>query len=344
MPKTKDRIGSISKEFPIDAIDQTILAIQPGISYAELRDYAQRETNVDIPGILRQRFLLVENNIITYDLFLSLANSEGIDTPRIRKIMYFLWCFRDPRVRGFICERIVRHDGHWDINQLVNKANYDFFTQFFAYQTAIKTRSNIENFLFEIGIFDRPNRQIHLELDDGWLADAMRVAAQHERSAAHYRAMINDPIRFLVERGWHGLTDATVEELLGLTDSIVSDTEPLEDKAISLPATSESRIGNRQAPRYSSLQPAPTVIDLVTRERASSAHYLLEQLTANAIRSQGYEPRYNDHIDMHFSTPHGHVLAEMKSCHHGNLHSQVRRGISQLLEYQFIRHYQDLIR
>ena len=61
--------------------------------YAELRDYAQRETNVDIAGILRQRFLLVENNIITYDLFLSLANSEGIDTPRIRKIMYFLWCF-----------------------------------------------------------------------------------------------------------------------------------------------------------------------------------------------------------------------------------------------------------
>src|SRR5262245_15753544 len=122
MPNTKNRIGSISKEFPIDAIDQTILAIQPGMSYAELRDYAQRETNVDIPGILRQRFLLVENNIITYDLFLSLANSEGMDTPRLRKIMYFLWCFRDPRVRGFICERIVRHDGHWDINQLVNKA------------------------------------------------------------------------------------------------------------------------------------------------------------------------------------------------------------------------------
>ena len=39
---------------------------------------------------------------------------------------------------------------------------------------------------------------------------------------------------------------------------------------------------------------------------------------------------------MHFPTPHGHVLAEMKSCHDGNLHSQVRRGISQLLEYQFI--------
>ena len=26
----------------------------------------------------------------------------------------------------------------------------------------------------------------------------------------------------------------------------------------------------------------------------------------------------------------------MKSCHRGNLHSQVRRGISQLFEYQFI--------
>jgi hypothetical protein len=112
--------------------------------------------------------------------------------------------------------------------------------------------------------------------------------------------------------------------------------EPLEDKAISLPATSESRIWNRQAPRYSSLQPTPTFIDLVTRERASSAHYLLEQLTAKTVRSQGYKSLYNDHIDMQFSIPHGHVLAEMKSCHHGNLHSQVGRGISQLLEYQFI--------
>jgi hypothetical protein len=71
MPRTKDSIGSISKEFPIDTIDQTILAIHPGMSYAELRDYARRETNVDIPALLRQRFLLVENNVITYDLFLS---------------------------------------------------------------------------------------------------------------------------------------------------------------------------------------------------------------------------------------------------------------------------------
>ena len=26
----------------------------------------------------------------------------------------------------------------------------------------------------------------------------------------------------------------------------------------------------------------------------------------------------------------------MKSCHRGNLHSQVRRGVSQLFEYQFV--------
>ena len=139
---------------------------------AELRDYAQRETNINIAAILGQRFLLIKNKLVTYDLFLSLAHSEGINRPRIRKIMYFLWCFRDPRVRRFICERIASSDGHWDINQLVNRANYDFFMQFCAKRTAIKSRSNIENFLFEIGIFDRRNQQIHLELDDGWLSDA----------------------------------------------------------------------------------------------------------------------------------------------------------------------------
>src|SRR5262245_50315075 len=221
-------------------------------------------------------------------------------------------------------------------NAIVNKANYDFFTEFFAYQTAVKTRSNIENFLAEIGIFDRPNRQIHLEFDDGWLADAMQVASQHERSAAHRRAMVNDPINFLVMNGWHGLMNATVEELLGLTGSIVSDTEPLEDETIARPITSESRIWNRQAPRHSLRSSTATIIDLVARERASTAHHLLEQLTANEAKSQGYEPLYNEQIDMHFPTPHGHVLAEMKSCHRGNLHSQVRRGISQLLEYQFV--------
>jgi hypothetical protein len=207
---------------------------------------------------------------------LSLANSEGIDTPRIRKIMYFLWCFRDPRVRGFICERIARHDGYWDISQLENKANYDFFIQFFACQTAIKTRSNIENFLCEIGIYDRSNRQIHLELDDGWLPDAMQVAAQHNRDVAHRRAIVNDPIDFLVVRNWHGLTNATKEELSVLTGRIASDTEPLEDQTISPRTTSESRLWNRQPPRYSSLKPTSTIIDQVAHERASSAHYRLE--------------------------------------------------------------------
>jgi hypothetical protein len=69
MPRTKDKGGSISKEFPISTIDQSILAIYPDMSYSELRTYAQHETSVDIPGILRQRFLLVENGIMTYDLF-----------------------------------------------------------------------------------------------------------------------------------------------------------------------------------------------------------------------------------------------------------------------------------
>ena len=76
MPSLHGRVGSISKEFPIHAIDQTLLAIRRDMPYPELRDYAQHETNINIAAILGQRFLLIKNNIVTYDLFLSLLPTQ----------------------------------------------------------------------------------------------------------------------------------------------------------------------------------------------------------------------------------------------------------------------------
>jgi hypothetical protein len=32
----------------------------------------------------------------------------------------------------------------------------------------------------------------------------------------------------------------------------------------------------------------------------------------------------------------GSVVAEVKSCNQGNIHSQIRRGVSQLLEYRYV--------
>ena len=52
--------------------------------------------------------------------------------------------------------------------------------------------------------------------------------------------------------------------------------------------------------------------------------------------ANGIQPQYNEQIDMHFALVDCSALLEMKSCHTGNIHHQIRRGISQLLEYQFV--------
>jgi hypothetical protein len=89
-------------------------------------------------------------------------------------------------------------------------------------------------------------------------------------------------------------------------------------------------------PSSTARQSATAVIDLVARERASKAHWLLEKALSDSARARGYNPQDNNQIDMHFETPTAVVLAEMKSCHRRNLRSQVRRGISQLFEYRFL--------
>ncbi|MCI0463497.1 MAG: hypothetical protein L0Z62_41695, partial [Gemmataceae bacterium] len=66
--------GSLTKEFPLDSLDRTILAIRPGWSYDQLRRFASDHTNSGIPALLRHRYLLVDAGQIVYDRFLSLLH------------------------------------------------------------------------------------------------------------------------------------------------------------------------------------------------------------------------------------------------------------------------------
>ena len=118
----------------------------------------------------------------------------------------------------------------------------------------------------------------------------------------------------------------------------VEDVIPLEDEAITHAhlQPSPAKDWNRRKPKQSDKKSTNAYIDLVARERANQSHFLLEELAARAIRSLGFAPKYNEHIDMYFVTPHGTVLAEMKSCDIGNIHSQIRKGVSQLFEYQYV--------
>lgn len=79
-------LGSLTKEPPLEKLDETIKAISPGMPYAALLDFARRNTHKDAPGLLKKRFLLVDSqDNIRYDRFLSLVDSEGLDSRRVRK-------------------------------------------------------------------------------------------------------------------------------------------------------------------------------------------------------------------------------------------------------------------
>jgi hypothetical protein len=343
---SRSNLGSLTKEPPLEKLDATIQAIRPGMRYDALLDFAAGNTHPTAPGLIAKRFLLLDETgtTIVYDRFLSLANTEPLDSPRVRKVMYLVWALRDHRIRDFIVQRVAGKDGKWRVSSLTRKANADFFEQWLAASSAKKVRSNIEFFLQEAGIYDPAKGEIHLELEDGWLLDAMQVAAQHEADPAARAAMTAAPIDFVLSRGWAGLLNATVDELAKVYDETPPPvSEPLEDESIELlPGPDRSRqwtVKERTTkPRKSG---TVVVFNHVAMERATKAHQLLESLLAGTAVAQKYEPRQNENIDMFFETRAGMVLAEMKSCHKNNLHGQIRRGVGQLLEYRYF--YRDML-
>ena len=126
------RFGSLTKELPISVMDATVSAIQPNMRYSQLLSYARANTHDAAPGLLRQRFLLLDSDeTVTYDRLLSIISSEGIKSPRVRKIMYFVWAFRDERVRQFICDVLANKNGKWSVRQLLNKGNSLFFENWY---------------------------------------------------------------------------------------------------------------------------------------------------------------------------------------------------------------------
>jgi hypothetical protein len=339
----KHPAGSLTKEFPLANIDRTIQAITPGMGFEDLRVWAEANTNGAIPPLLRNRFLLVRDHRVVYDEFLSIAAAEGLRASRVRKVMYFVWAYRDDRIRRFICECLANKQGRWRSTEVVRKSNADFFTAFLSADTAPKARSNYERFLVESGIFDERTRTVKLDLGDDWLADAARVAAQHEPNKLRHRALLGNPGELLIANNWHALADATPEMLRGLPPVVSASPDPLEDAPLgrSTMRPAAGRPWNRPRPSPGARRAASVTTDPVALERANLAHHRLEEIMAAAVRALNREPLFNEHMDMYVVSGGPSILAEMKSCQRNNLHAQVRRGISQLLEYRYV--YRDLL-
>jgi hypothetical protein len=79
------------------------------------------------------------------------------------------------------------------------------------------------------------------------------------------------------------------------------------------------------------------MIDDAAKERAERAHQALLDLVAEKIRGAGAIPRSNPIVDLAATVRGDDFLFEMKSTTARNVHSQVRRAISQLYEYRYLQ-------
>lgn len=325
--------GSLSKEFPHQAIEQTILAARAGMSMAELKAVAP---NPDIGPVVCARWLQLQDGIVVRDRFLSLAEAEGLETARMRKIMYGVFSLRDERIRSFVTQRIAMPAGLWRPAEVVRKSNSDHF----AGASTAKVRSNFEFFLVSAGIYQ--NGVVHLELEDGWLQDAVAIVSQYEDDAETRVLMLADPIGYIVNAEFQGLANATVEQLRGAPPIVQPEADSGDDAEIDqaapiAPGAPAGHGWNRQPPQFQQRQAAAAFNNAVARERASLAHHSIEHLLVAAARAAGRDPLTSINIDVYFEAGVADtVIAEIKSCHVRNIHSQTRRGISQLLEYGYL--------
>ena len=83
------------------------------------------------------------------------------------------------------------------------------------------------------------------------------------------------------------------------------------------------------------------MIDDAAKERAEKAHRALLDLVAEKIRGTGAIPRNNPIVDLAATVRDDDFLFEMKSTTERNVHSQVRRAISQLYEYRYLQNSPD---
>jgi hypothetical protein len=249
--------------------------------------------------------------------------------------MLFVWAHRDDRIRRFISERVANENGKWSAETLTNKANSDFFDRWYAGST--KARSNFERFCDETRIFDKVARTIHLELEDNWLEDAARVASQYELNPERRRRLLSDPYKFLVEQNLNALANATADELRLRQPGAVYDADVDEDSAIDVePRRGKGEAWARRRPKSSDKESTQALINLVKRERANQSHFEIEKALAAAITRAGHDPRFNESIDLYFDTQAGSALIEVKSCTENNIHTQIRKAVSQVFEYRFL--------
>lgn len=99
--------ASLSKYFRVEDHFDLVASISHDTPEAELR--ARFDTDLYVTA--RARYPIVKDKIVFRDKLIDLIHEEGGFTDRVKMVMYFLFMFRDPRYREFICQILGRKNG-----------------------------------------------------------------------------------------------------------------------------------------------------------------------------------------------------------------------------------------
>jgi len=110
-------IASLSKYYRVEDHYKLIASIK----YDAPESLIQAPFDRDLYVTDGARYLVIKNGIVIRDKLVNLVHEENHFSERVKMVMYFLFMFRDPRYRRFICEKTrakKRAMGHCDLRTI----------------------------------------------------------------------------------------------------------------------------------------------------------------------------------------------------------------------------------
>jgi len=286
------------------------------------------------------RYLLNDHGFVRRDKLVDLVHAEGQLTDRVKMVMYFLFMLRDARCRSFICNHLVSNQLTWSDAKL-HQTNSTFPE--FVGAGGHKAYTNLRSLLLHFGLVDESFRLRTFPPLATWFSDGVSIASQHIMDIEMKERFLETPQAVLADFGLLGLLNTPPDQVLKVQSRV-----PIEDKTDSLPAYDLSqresdfdaaaiKAWNRNGPmRRTALNERAVLINPALLERANTQHFVLEKMMSEVCRQNGFSVHQTVFIDMLGRKQSASVIFEMKSCTIPNIRGQVRRGISQLLEYRYL--------
>jgi hypothetical protein len=287
----------------------------------------------------KPRYLITKNGMVIRDKLIDLVHEEGELSSKIKMVMYFLFMFRDPRYRDFICKIVGRTSGVWNTSVFRDRGRASYFPGTGGH----KAFTNLRQFLFQIGVLDEKTFAARFPELKKWFPSAVEIAAQSIENNDARQEFLASPHGFLIRYKINALLNSTASELAGISfGGTYEESEnllpPIElDEHSGRMDTSDFRDWNRLPPaRRKNQDKYKTTNDPIAFERANNQHYLLEKAITALCREVGASCQFNRHIDLIAKFGAKSVVFEMKSCTPTAVRPQLRRAVSQLLEYRYL--------